>query len=126
MTVTSLHEMTEGDSADLGRCLVEIKEVGERMALEGSASAFRIYKLARDGLEILAFDRMSRDVLAKLSAGHETFQGYRVSDLVLNHMRNNQKINAIKEFRSETGLGLKEAKDWVEAYAREHCLLPSW
>ena len=25
-----------------------------------------------------------------------------------------------KEFRTQTGLGLKEAKDWVEAYMREH------
>ena len=121
-----LHELTDGDAADLGRILAEIKSLGEALSLRegGSNQAFRIYKLARDGLEILAFDRISRDVLAKLSAGHETFQGYVVSDVVLGHMRDNKKINAIKEFRTQTGLGLKEAKDWVEAYISDHKIHP--
>ena len=115
-----VHDMTDGDANDVARILAEIKDLGESLIESGNVRAFRVYKLARDGLEILAFDRISRDVLAKLSAGHETFQGYVVSDVVLGHMRDNKKINAIKEFRTQTGLGLKEAKDWVEAYMREH------
>lgn len=121
-----VHEMTDGDANDVARILAEIKNIGESLIESGNVRAFRIYKLARDGLEILAFDRISRDVLAKLSAGHETFQGYVVSDVVLGYMRNNQKINAIKEFRTESGLGLKEAKDWVEAYIDKHNIHPAW
>lgn len=120
MTVNDLHEMTEGDAADLGRTLAEILRLGESVAETGSVTGFRIYKLARNALEIMAFDRISRDTLAKLTSGRETFQGHEVSEVVLGYMKNNLKINAIKEFRTETGLGLKEAKDWVEAYMIKH------
>ena len=34
---------------------------------------------------------------------------------VLNHMRGGQKIDAIKELRTQTGCGLKVGKDFVEA-----------
>lgn len=121
-----VHEMTDGDANDIARILAEIKDIGESLIESGNVRAFRIYKLARDGLEILAFDRVSRDTLAKLSSGHETFQGYVVSDVVLGYMRENKKINAIKEFRGESGLGLKEAKDWVEAYISKHNIQPTW
>jgi ribosomal protein L7/L12 len=36
--------------------------------------------------------------------------------VVRNYILANQKINAIKEVRTITGLGLKEAKDLVESY----------
>lgn len=35
-------------------------------------------------------------------------------------MQNNQKIPAIKQVRAATGLGLKEAKDWVEGNFPEY------
>jgi len=35
--------------------------------------------------------------------------------------RAGQKIEAIKEHRAITGLGLKESKDEVEAWLRDHC-----
>jgi ribosomal protein L7/L12 len=38
-----------------------------------------------------------------------------ISDRVVKHIRAGEKINAIKELRSDSGLGLKEAKDIVEA-----------
>jgi ribosomal protein L7/L12 len=38
-------------------------------------------------------------------------------------MKNNMKINAIKAFRMETGLPLKEAKKWIESYMAAHNLL---
>ena len=119
--VQTLHELTDGEAGDVARILAEIKNISEGLALaeSGSNRAFRIYRLARDGLEIMTLDRMSRDMLAKLSSGHDTYKGHVVSDVVLAHMKNNQKINAIKEFRTQSGLGLKEAKDWVEDYMRE-------
>ena len=118
--MNELHELAEGDVNNVTRALARIKRLGEDMALDGSARGFEIYRTARDALEILAFDRISRDALAKLSTGQPMFQGYAVTDVVLGFMRNNQKINAIKEFRGESGLGLKEAKDWVEAYMNQH------
>ena len=39
---------------------------------------------------------------------------------ILELMRGGQKIEAIKIYRTETGAGLKEAKDAVEALARQH------
>jgi hypothetical protein len=39
---------------------------------------------------------------------------------VLDLMRQNQKIEAIKVYRDETNVGLKEAKDFVEALADRH------
>ena len=39
---------------------------------------------------------------------------------VIEAIRANRKIEAIKRLREETGLGLKEAKDAVEAWARQN------
>lgn len=122
--MNQLHELTEGDVNELSRNIARVKRLAEDMAMsEGSARAFEIYKLTRDSLEILAFDRISRDTLLKLSTGQEMFQGWPVTPVTLGYMRNNEKIAAIKEFRGESGLGLKEAKDWVEDYMAKH--LPS-
>ena len=118
--MNELHQMAEGDVNTLARALARIKRLGEDMAMDGSARGFEIYRTARDALEVLAFDRISRETLAKISSGRETFRGQEVSEIVLGYMKNNQKINAIKEFRGESGLGLKEAKDWVEAYMHQH------
>ncbi len=41
-------------------------------------------------------------------------------DEVLNLMRSGKKISAIKAYRERTGVGLKEAKDAVEALAAKH------
>ena len=120
--MNALHELTEGDVNDLSRILIEIKNIGEAQAENSNSKGFRIYKLARDGLEILAFDRISRDTLAKLTTGQPMFQGYAVTEVVLDHIKSGRKINAIKEFRGESGLGLKEAKDWVEDYIAKNNL----
>ncbi len=120
--MSDLHQLTEGDASTVVKALARIKRLGEDMALDGSARGFEIYRTARDALEVMAFDRISRDALSKLSSGRETFQGWEVSDVVLGFMREDKKINAIKEFRGESGLGLKEAKDWVEAYMSQHGL----
>ena len=36
---------------------------------------------------------------------------------ILLALRNGRKMQAIKELRQHSGLGLREAKDWVERYA---------
>ncbi len=43
-----------------------------------------------------------------------------LDDEVLSLLRRGQKIGAIKLYREQTGAGLKEAKDAVEALARQH------
>ncbi len=43
-----------------------------------------------------------------------------LEERVLNLMRQGQKIEAIKVYRGETGAGLKESKDAVEALAMKH------
>lgn len=52
------------------------------------------------------------ETVNSLAAG----MGGDIVDRLLAAMRNGQKINAIKEYRSLTGLGLKESKDAVELY----------
>jgi len=118
--MNQLHSLTEGDVNEVVRNVSRIMREADVMAAQGSANHFEIYKLARNTLEILAFDRISRDTLARLSVGAEMFQGYTVTDTIKGYIKNSQKINAIKEFRMESGLGLKEAKDWVEAYMTQH------
>src|SRR5262245_30234534 len=49
-----------------------------------------------------------------------TSEGSSWESRVLDLMRAGQKIEAIKIYRTETGAGLKEAKDAVEALARQH------
>ncbi|MET8150563.1 ribosomal protein L7/L12 [Actinoplanes sp. NPDC049668] len=41
---------------------------------------------------------------------------------VLRELLAGRKIQAIKEYREATGTGLKEAKDAVELFARQHGL----
>ena len=96
--MNDLHAMTEGDVDTVARNIERIKAIADEMAGEGVSQAFDIYKLARDTLEILAFDRISRDALTKLGAGDEQFQGHKVTKQVLEFIKNSQKINAIKEF----------------------------
>ena len=47
-----------------------------------------------------------------------------LQEQVLNLMRQGQKIEAIKLYRTETNLGLKEAKDAVEMLAMQHGVPP--
>ena len=46
-------------------------------------------------------------------------------DGVLKLLRSGQKISAIKAYREQTGVGLKEAKDAVEAMAAKHEIAPA-
>lgn len=127
MTDKSLHDLTEGDAQDLARIMAQIKQLGESLAEEGHTRGFQIYKMARDGMEILCFDRISRDAIAKLAAASRMFRGHVIDDQVEKHIRAGQMIDAIKHLRMLTGLGLKEAKDWCEAYRSHLGIAPrSW
>ena len=44
---------------------------------------------------------------------------------ILGLMQGQQKIKAIKLYRQRTGVGLKEAKDFVEALAAKHGVAPA-
>lgn len=119
--MNDLHTMTEADANTVARNVASIKEIADDLTAQGISQAFEVYKLARDTLEILAFDRISRDTLAKLGAGNQEFLNYTVSDQTQHYMETGQKIAAIRQFRAETGLGLMEAKTWVESYMTHHC-----
>lgn len=116
--INNLLELEDTEAMAVARGLSLIMKIASDMAEEGSADAFRIYRTARDSLELMSMDRISRMTLKKLAdaGGQEVFQGWDVTDAVKHFISRGEKINAIKQIRTETGLGLKEAKDWVEAY----------
>ncbi len=70
------------------------------------------------GLQITKRDRTARqNFLDKYSK-----EGYEsgMSEIVKEYIQNGQKIQAIKQFRTETGLGLKDAKEIICLYDIEH------
>lgn len=113
--MNAIADLSDDDSEQLMNKLAAILNLAGKMARDGNPLAHEIYVSARDARDLLTFDAVSRETLRRIT-GRESFQGYDVSDVVKGYIKNGQKINAIKEFRTETGLGLKEAKDWVEAY----------
>jgi hypothetical protein len=75
-------------------------------------------ELARDCRDLLAFDQQSRQVIKNLTRSGPVVNGLPLSETVRNFVLRGMKINAIKELRTETNCGLKEAKDAVEAWER--------
>ena len=59
-------------------------------------------------------------LLRHLGIEYEDRATGKLSDAVRTHIEAGRKIEAIKALREETGLGLREAKDAVEAYMRDH------
>jgi ribosomal protein L7/L12 len=57
-------------------------------------------------------------ILEHLGVANASFQTWEQDILEL--IRANQLIEAIKRYREQTGVGLKEAKDAVEALQRRH------
>jgi ribosomal protein L7/L12 len=74
-------------------------------------------KEAKDAVEALAAQPAREPNLANLSANGP-------DDEVLTLIRSGKKIAAIKAYREQTGVGLKDAKDAVEALAAEHGIAP--
>ena len=121
--MTELSDISQRDSRELALNLSRIRDLADGLAALGTASAHEIYKLARDSLEILCWDQISRDTFKKLT-GQREFRGYTISDTVDTHIREQRHINAIKELRSNHNLGLKEAKDLADAYRDSIGLAP--
>ena len=121
--MTQLSDMVEQDTSELALNLSRIRDLADGLAALGTSGAHEIYKLARDSLEILCWDQISRDTFKKLT-GQRVFRGYTISDTVDTHIREQRHINAIKELRSNHNLGLKEAKDLADAYRDSIGLAP--
>ena len=51
------------------------------------------------------------------AAIEQTVQGTKVDPEILDALRNNKKINAIKIYRQKSGLGLKESKEYIDELA---------
>jgi len=68
------------------------------------------WREARRGRKVALWSDDAARMRALLGAG--------ASPTVAQHILQGNKINAIKECRIETGLGLKDAKDAVERYER--------
>jgi bifunctional N-acetylglucosamine-1-phosphate-uridyltransferase/glucosamine-1-phosphate-acetyltransferase GlmU-like protein len=117
MTKTNaVQDLTDDESQQLWTKLNEVIHLSDQMASnESDHRAHRIYKLARDCRDLLVFDQHSREVMRKLTQ-QESYGGLVLTDTVKTLARTNRKIEAIKELRTATGCGLKEAKDAVEAY----------
>jgi ribosomal protein L7/L12 len=113
--MTQLSDIVEQDTSELASNLTKIRDLADSLAALQTAGAHEIYKLARDSLEILCWDQISRDTFKKLTGVRE-FRGYTIGDTVDAYIRAGKLINAIKELRSDTGLDLKGAKDLVDAY----------
>ena len=112
----NIADMNDADSQALLNVISSIMNKADDGASAGSSECYSIYKLARDARDILTFDAVSRDVLAKLGAVPDLIvRGLRMSPGVLTEIRAGHKILAIKELRKSTGCGLVEAKDAVEA-----------
>jgi len=117
--MNELGELTVLETKDIVRGLNQIITVSDSLAMSGVQGAHEIYRLARDIRETVAFDAVSREALRKLIDPREYFREILVTDVVDEMVKNGQYIQAIKQIRETHGLGLKEAKDWVDAY-KEH------
>jgi hypothetical protein len=116
-TLNSASDLSDSESTQLWKKLNEIMQLGDQMATDGASRGHQIYKLARDCRDLLVFDQHSRQVMHKLTA-REEYAGLELDHAVKQLAKSGNKINAIKELRTQTGCGLKEAKDAVEEYLR--------
>ena len=112
----NIADMNDADSQALLNVISSIMNKADDGASAGNRECYSIYKLARDARDILTFDAVSRDVLAKLGAVPDPIvRGLRMSSDVLTEIRAGRNINAIKELRNSTSCSLIDAKNAVEA-----------
>lgn len=113
-----LGNLPDTDFSRLTNIVCEIVGISHGMARNGDPRAHEIYALARDARDLLLLDEVSRETLRRLTGNDRpSVYGVVISREVEDYVKTRQNINAIKLLRTETGLGLKEAKDIVEAYA---------
>lgn len=114
-----LSDLNNSEARELLTKIQQIMRLSHEQAKTGVYASHEVYCLARDCKDLLMFDATSREMIAKLSQSDQTVvMGHVVSDAVKQFVKEGRTINAIKQLREESGLGLKEAKDVVEEYAR--------
>lgn len=116
--INKVSDLSDDESTQLWNKLNEIMQLGDKLASGGASQGHQIYKLARDCRDLLVFDQHSRQVIHKLTA-REEYAGLELGHAVKQLAKSGNKINAIKELRTQTGCGLKEAKDAVEEYLQD-------
>ena len=113
-----LSNLSDNDFKRLVNLVNEVINISHDVARNGDARGHEIYALSRDARDILILDETSREAMRRLTnSDRPTMYGVTISKSVEDYVRAGMKINAIKEMRTETALGLKEAKDVVEAFA---------
>lgn len=115
--MTQIGELTVMEQTQVAQGLDRIMHLSDALATDGVRGAHEIYRTARDILETLTFDRISREMLKQLREG-VTFRGVVISTEVHDLVIGRNLIKAIKQIREETDLTLKDAKDLVEAYGQ--------
>jgi hypothetical protein len=114
-----LGDLEDHEAQLLLKKLLEIIDISTLMAQQGDAGAHKIYALARDCKDLMMFDAVSRKTMQQLThdlVARVEVDGIEIPPAALNWIKKGMKISAIKEVRTHTGCGLKEAKDAVEKY----------
>lgn len=120
--IASPEDLNDVDSQALWRAINTVLQGSHEMARKGFTGAHEVYVAARDARDLLVFDQTSRETMRRLSQPDNRFCGIEVGPTAQDFVRRGRKIDAIKEVRTQTGCGLKEAKDAVEAYANQEGL----
>jgi hypothetical protein len=117
-SINSLDDLDDTDASKLAGLINKIMSLACESASHGSASSHQIYVMARDARDLLLFDAQSRETMQKLATPMRPIvQGLEISLAVEDYLKTGQKIHAIKQLRLDTGAGLLEAKNAVEAFA---------
>lgn len=112
-----LDDLSKSEAEQLRKKLQQIIDLSDAQAKSGVFQSHEIYVLARDCRELLVFDSMSREMMAKLSQPEQVvIKGHLISNAVQQAVAEGRKIEAIKLFREQTGLGLYDAKTIVEEF----------
>jgi len=114
-----LGDLEDNEAQLLLKKILEIMNISNVIAEQGDASAHKIYALARDCRDLMTFDAVSRKTMQQLTDNLVAIvevDGIEIPPIALDWIKKGMKINAIKEVRTHTGCGLKEAKDAVEKY----------
>ena len=114
-----LGDLEDNEAQLLLKKILEIMNISNVIAEQGDASAHKIYALARDCRDLMTFDAVSRKTMQQLThdlVARVEVDGIEIPPAALDWIKKGMKINAIKEVRTHTGCGLKEAKDAVEKY----------
>lgn len=115
-----LSDLNEIEFQQLANKLEGIIQLASESAQMGNPNAHTIYVMARDCRDLIMFDAVSRETVRKLVQNpFPMVDGLQFNQRVMDEIKADRKIKAIKELRTATGCGLKEAKDAVERYMNQ-------